>query len=382
MDTGQIPLLVAIESDVTRYYGEQAQVPRLLDRAGSQQVLAHVASDLRALYPRLDPCSLCLAGALFDQTQVLRPAFPVFAALAELAKAARDKDAGSSSRLLGIGASQGLMPRPQLQPDPDIPPAALQLLPLLVTGPAAQIADLADDMEHRFLDQGQLSAHSALGLESAFGIGLVHARFMTVTDLLAMLHLQLEHFGFLPLWQLLDAALNQRREPLSVVGRRGQSFEWDGERVRCQFETFDAYARRDPASADELPDRYAAWVREYRQYMLTLVAHRVPLAQHLPGLDTPLEGTFLVESVPWAPGEEACSITEQGTADLGVIAVTVVVGDHLLHFYPLTPSGLNDLHRHIRESGYASRGFAYPGQLVFDPRTRCLTPDCAIAGGA
>jgi hypothetical protein len=250
----------------------------------------------------------------------------------------------------------------------------LQLLPLLVSGPEPAITMLAEDMEHRFLAEGQLSAHSALGLESAFGIGVAHARFMTLNDLLALLNLQLAHIGLQPLWDLLDAALSAG-EPASVVGAHGQVFEWDGQVVRCQFETFDAFARREPADARELPDRYAQWVRGYRQCLLSLRAHQVPYTQHLPGHDTPLEGSFVVENVPWAAAREACCVTEHSLPQLGVIAVSVVAGDQLLNFYPLAPEGLNDLHRHIRERDWACSGFAYPGQLVFDSELRCLAPD-------
>jgi len=366
-------ILVAIESDATRYRGDHAQRPRLLDASGAQQVLAHLASDLHALFPRHQHFTLSMPGALFDQTQVLRPGWPLFEALDALAQAS--PVAGPS--LLGIGARDGRMPHPGLQPDPDISPAPLQLLPLLLAGPADELALVAEQMEHRFLGEGQLSAHSALGLAAAFGIDVVHARFMTLNDLLAMQRLQLEHFGFLPLWELLDAALDAQTEPLSVVGQAGQVFEWDGARVRCQFETFDAFARRDPHTAEELPERYAAWTREYRQYLLTLAAHGVPLVQHLPGIDTPLEGNVLVESLPWSPDPDACGVTEQGCAELGVIAITVVDGEQLLNFYPLNPRGLDEMHRQIREAGHAARGFAYPGRLLFDPANRCLVPERA-----
>jgi hypothetical protein len=379
LKTEHFPVLVVIESDATRYHGEHPQLPQLLDRARAEQLLAHLASDLQALFPRLQPFSLAMAGALYDQSQLLRPGWPQFSALESLAMAAANRASRPGSQLLSIGAHDGRMPDQRLQPDPQITPAALQLLPVLISGPEPALVELAEAMEHRFIAEGQVSAHTAMGLKSAFGITLVHARFMTVNDLLAMLHLQLEHLGVQPLWQLLDAALHARSEPLSVVGRMGQSFSWDGRQVRCEFETFDAFARRDPADAEDLPQRYAAWLQEYRQYLLALAAHCVPLVQHLPGADTPLDGTFLVESVPWAGQADACAVTEQACNELGVVAVTVAIADQLLNFYPLSPQGLDDLHRHIRQAGHASGGLAYPGELVFDPGNRSLAPECGNA---
>ena len=92
------------------------------------------------------------------------------------------------------------MPLPDLQPCEDIPLGLLQILPLLISGPADYVSQLAEEMEHRFIEQGQVSAHSAKSMEAQFQIASNHARFMTMTDLNALLRLQLEHYGFLPLW--------------------------------------------------------------------------------------------------------------------------------------------------------------------------------------
>jgi hypothetical protein len=100
------------------------------------------------------------------------------------------------------------MPNSDLQPLPDIPLGLLQLLPVVVNGPPELVEELGQAMEYRFLEEGQVSAHSASWLETAFGISINHARMMTLTDLNAMLRMQLDHFGFLPLWELLDAALS------------------------------------------------------------------------------------------------------------------------------------------------------------------------------
>ena len=71
-------VLVAVETDATRYYGANASRPGLLGASDSEQLLAHLAADLKSLLPGISRCSLITAGALFDQTQVLRPAYPVF----------------------------------------------------------------------------------------------------------------------------------------------------------------------------------------------------------------------------------------------------------------------------------------------------------------
>ena len=48
-----IHILATIETDPTRYHGEHAALPRLLDRAGGEQVLAHLAADLTRMFPEI-----------------------------------------------------------------------------------------------------------------------------------------------------------------------------------------------------------------------------------------------------------------------------------------------------------------------------------------
>ena len=156
-------ILVGIETDPTRYHGEHAGRPALLDRISAEQILAHVATDLTGIFPAVNRCALSMAGALFDQTQILRPQLPVYGALETLQQSSNP--AGDfHPRLLSIGASEGQMPMKELQPLENIPLGLLQILPLLVSGPEGLVSELATEMEHRFFEEGQLSAHSAKGL--------------------------------------------------------------------------------------------------------------------------------------------------------------------------------------------------------------------------
>lgn len=372
-----IHLLATLETDPTRYHGEHPVRPRLLEAAPAEQVLAHLAADLERMYPDIARCRLAMPGALYDQTQVLRPGFPLFGALA-----AQLQRSGASR--LALGAVDGRMPQATLAPDPRVPAGLLQNLPLVASGPADLCEAMAESMEHRFLEQGQLSAHSAKGLEANFGIALTHARFMTLTDLRAMLRLQLEHFGFLPLWELLDSALCGSEGRRSATGRGGQRFTFEAGSVRCQFETFDYWARRgagkDLAETEgDLGSAYADWTREYRQYVATLQAHAVPVVQQAPDGDA-LPGGYLVEETEAAAPPGAAEVTEHGSPELGVLAVTVVRGGRQFHYYPLTPEGLNALHAIIRAEGLGPAGFSYPGRLAYDPEARRLMADTADGG--
>jgi len=372
-------ILVGIETDPKHCYGEHASRPALLDRAAAQQVLAHLATDLTNLFPSISLCTLTMAGALFDQTQLLSPGMLVYRALETLQQSSNPGE-DFQQHLLSIGARKGRMPLDELQPRENIPLGLLQVLPLLVSGPANRIIPLAEAMEHRFLERGQLSTHSAKRLESQFGVALKHARFMTIIDLNAVLRLQLEHYGFLPLWELLDAAINSPGQSLQVKTAEGLNFEWREGAVHGFFESFDWWARHGggkntPASKQQLQTAYANWTREYRRYLTMLSAHGVKVCQHLPGLDdAELTDTFLLEESTVQPHKDAAPVTEHSADDLGSVAVTVVSEGRQMNFHPLQANGLEDLHRFIRDQGY-SGDIAFPGNIVYCEQSRQLIAD-------
>ncbi len=382
-DTCFCRILVAIETDATRFYGANATRPGVLGSSGSEQLLAHLAADLKALFPEISNCSLIAAGALFDQTQVLRPGYPVFQALESTSTCTRTER--FEPRLVSVAAKNGVMPDADLQPLPDIPLGLLQLLPVVLQGPASLVTELGESMEYRFLEEGQVSAHSAAWMQSAFSIAVNHARFMTLTDLNAMLRLQLEHYGFLPLWELLDTALNGQAGPPQVRSERGHVYEWKDGEVHTSFETFDFWAShgggaKSEAARQNLAAAYGDWTRETRQYLTTLGAHGLAVRFTLPGDDTPLTGTFLTEPGNPCSFEGDPTITEHSHAELGTVAVTACSKGQVSHYYPLTPGGLNDIHAHIREEVPGVHTVAFPGTILYDEKTRRLVPDSGHSG--
>ena len=382
-ETGFYRILVALETDATQFYGADATRPAVLASSDSEQLLAHLAADLKNLFPHISGCSLIAAGALFDQTQLLRPSYPVFNALESTS--IRNGMDRFEPRLVSIAAQNGVMPDKDLQPLSDIPLAPLQLLPVVGQGPADLVSELGQSMEFRFLEEGQISAHSAAWMESAFSISVNHARFMTITDLNAMLRLQLEHYGFLSMWELLDAALNGQAGPLQVRSNAGHIYEWKDDAVWTCFETFDHWSNsgageKADATRQGLAAAYGDWTRELRQYMTTLGAHGLQVRFKLPGEDGALPGTFLAEPGITGPLKGESTITEHSYAELGTVAVTVCSEGEVTHYYPLNPGGLNDIHAHIRNHVPGVHMVAFPGTILYDETTRCLVPDCTQPG--
>lgn len=379
LSTGYYRILVAIETDATRYYGSNAMRPALLSVSDSEQMLAHLAADLKSMLPSISQCSLIAPGALFDQTQILRPAFPVFNALES---SSLPQPAGQfRPGMVSIAASNGSMPLDELQPLSDIPLGLLQLLPVVIHGPLDEVAELGQAMEYRFLEEGQLSAHSAKWLESAFGVSINHARFMTLTDLNAMLQLQLENFGFLPMWQLLDAALSDHSGILRVQTSGGLVLEWRDQAVHTDFETFDYWAnlgggREKEAARQKLAEAYGDWTRELRQYLTTLKAHGVSVNFYLPGQnEVPLSGSYTIEHSERSPIAGWASVTEHSFSEMGTIAVSLVKDGQLFNYYPLSPAGLNEIHAAIRDLVPGGNTVAFPGSILYGEKHRRLKAD-------
>ena len=368
---------VAVEADATRYHGSSAARPRLLGESEAIQMLAHLATDLEGLLPGFAQCKLAAAGVLLDQTQVLRPGYPACTALEHVLASAADSSASGAVRI-SLGAQHSAIPLEALQPDDAIPLGILQLLPMTVSADATRLAELGTAMEDTFLETGQVSAHTARWLESAFAIKINHARFMTLMDLNAMFRLQLEHFGFFPLWQLLDAALNEQKEECVVEVESGQVFTWRGGAVHTDFQTFDHWSQSGggmhvDSYRGKLAGAYADWTRVLRQYLTTLAAHRVPLEFFRPGLTLEaLSGSYFIETSARAARPHCAEVTEHSFADLGTICVSVVIDGRQENYYPLRPQGLNDIQQAIRQRGLGGKTVSFPGTILYDEGGRSL----------
>lgn len=373
-DTACYRILVAIETDATRYHGASAGRPALLGPSDTEQLLAHFAADLADLIPGTTGCRLAAPGALLDQTQILRPGYPAFRALEERLMRQRSGHAA-------VAATDGRIEPEALHPSPEIPLGILQLLPVVISGQADTVEGIGREMEHRFLEQGQVSAHTAQWLDSAFRIASRHARFMTLTDLNAMFRLQLEHFGFLSLWQLIDAALEGRPEPLQVSATDGHVFTWKDGAVNTDFETFDYWAsvglgRRVEGARGKLAGGYADWTRQLRQYLTTLEAHTIPVRLSLARDNGRiLEGNHFTERSEHPPPAHSAVITEHSFAELGTVCVTTVRGGAQYHHYPLRPTGLNDIQQAVRNDALGDGVVAYPGSILYDAGLRALIPE-------
>jgi hypothetical protein len=255
-----------------------------LTRDATDALGTHLGIDLQRLLPGVDALDLVYAGAHYDPCELLRPGWPVHAALAELARGVPGAGGG---RVVGFGAHEARMPSAALQPDPALHGGPLRLLPFALLGEATAIAAAGRAMEEHLLETGMAGAATALAAQDAFGARLEHVRYLSVHDLCAMTAMQYQHAGLGALWPLIEAALltperdewlDAAREPLARLHR--------GEIVIAEAEVQD---REALAAADGIPDagfgssdRRAVQLRR-RQFEAVLQVHAIPTRRHVVG---------------------------------------------------------------------------------------------------
>lgn len=177
-----------------------------LAQQAAGELAALVAADLGRLVPEAAGLDLGLVAASFDPVELLRPAWPLHRELQRLVAHAPVGLPDAPARVIAFGARDGAMP-PALAPDPAYADGAFRLLPLLLQGDAEAMEDVGERLEQVLLDAGMAGAATALCAQSAFGVAIEHARYLTLHDLAAMMAMQYEHAGLASAWPLLESAL-------------------------------------------------------------------------------------------------------------------------------------------------------------------------------
>lgn len=399
--------LLAIELDPKR--SDPAGVPPApLSVAAAAALAGHLAKDLDRILNGIAHLGLILPGALYDQTEILQPGLPLIEALAGLYHgSSRSRGAAFTPQLIALGADRGFFPLAAINPlrRPDSGP--LLLLPFCFIGPSADIAQLARVMEDTLLQNGAVSPATDEAVRQAFGLAALNLSFATVSDLCALLRVQLESNEFLPLWELLEHAWFERPGTRSVELEAGNRFLVAADHVHTPFYTFNDWAQFGPGRTlptAELGEGYLRWAKAQRQYALALDAYGLHVRRVLanPHLETTLatmddaaalaalrdipclSGDYLVERIFHNDSEQPerqMQITHQADPELGTLAYTVTTLDadgqllRLEHHYPLRPQGLpviaDQLVQRCAEQG-TERQVLHPGRLLYSESGRSL----------
>ncbi len=336
----------------------------VLDRDAAAELASLIAADLARLLPGADELGLALLGAVYDQAQILRPGWPIYAELAEhYTRAIRIH--GDDVPVFALGAHNDQMPSPTLQPERELLGGTMLLIPWILIGDVARASAVGELMERDFVAKGEASAATADWLMRRFGLHLQHARYLTRNDLCALASVQLEHAGFGPLWQLLEGALLAPEQNEEAISASGQSFFYRDRRITAEPLGYHAWASSDAAAYYREPQEFvrgfAAYLFELRQYAALLKAHGLPL--HLPQASDNThaeDGGYWIETVADANAHGTRQIFAHELRGLGVIvltAATVADGNAqpIAHAYPIRPdalaAALGELHRRFGSRG-------------------------------
>lgn len=256
------------------------------DEAGALAAL--VARDLDKLVPGAAALDLGLVAALFDPVELLRPGYPLHAELERLVARAPGAAGG---RVIGFGAGAEGLP-PPLRPAPEHAEGPLRLLPLLVRGGPAAVAEVGERMEQVLLDTGMAGADTALLAQDGFGAAVEHARLLTLNDLAAMMTMQYDHAGLGPLWPLVEAALLAPESEQWLDAPPEPLARYAGGEVRMAMLDADAWSEGGfaPAGADAaaLGRAFERFQMRQRQFAAVLGAHGIPVTfDHCPAGQDP-----------------------------------------------------------------------------------------------
>ncbi len=353
-----------------------------LSRDEAAALAQHVARDLQTLIPQVLDSRLAVVGAWFDTVELLRPGFPVWATLDELAQRV---PRGRTDHVVAFGSHQGQMPAPALQPASEFADGPMRLLPLSLLAPAALAAELSEQLELQLVGRGEAGALTADWLMRTLGIRLEHVRYLSRNDLLALTCVQYEHVNLAALWSLLETALLTPHREESVISAHGLALHYAQGTVRAQSPAQWLEAQQALSTTDDDGERrhaFAGLVFELRQYASLLDAHQLPwqlLAA--PGHAVEVGPGYRVEAL-------AAAVPEAGPPSLfaheapGLGIVTVTVAQHgtggrahvLAHGYPLQANALPGLLDWLAEHYGTSAELRTLGRVVLNARGRLGVP--------
>ncbi|MFC5742142.1 hypothetical protein [Dyella tabacisoli] len=354
--------------------------PRLsLSRDEAAELAGLIAIDLHALLPQVNQARLALVGALFDTVELLRPGFPVWATLDELA---RRVPRGHLDNVVAFGSHEGHMPAQPLEPDPTYADGPMRLLPLSLLAPADLAEALGERLEVELVGRGEAGARTADWLMRTLGVKLEHVRYLSRNDLLALTCVQYEHVNLAPLWSLLEAALlTPYREEITLSSRGFELRYAEGKVFIPSPAQWLQDQTGDPAQRSHA---FAGIVFELRQYAALLEAHGLPLRLQAPASVETSPGGLLEILAAVDPGFDPPTLFAHEAPGLGVVAITVAQRGHggqpraLAHGYPLQPQALGSLVATLADHFGIPPDLHALGRIMLDEQGRLSAPVTAL----
>jgi len=265
-----------------------------LEPVAAAELAEGIARDLAILVPEAATLDLVALAAHYDPVELLRPGWPLHAALDALALRAplNTERAADDGRILAFGTRDGVLPEAVPAPDADFEQGTMRLVPFLLRGDVnsqARVEQVGHALEEVLIDRGMAGAATALFAQQAFGAPIEHARYLTIHDLTALMAMQYEHAGLAPLWPLIEAALLSPQKEVWLDTPPEPLARYSDGAVRIALldsETWrnGGFAPRSAGEdADKLERAFEHFEARQRQIAAILEAHGIPVTfDHCP----------------------------------------------------------------------------------------------------
>ncbi|MBY6204911.1 hypothetical protein [Halomonas denitrificans] len=236
----------------------------VLEREHAERVGGAIGDDLARCVPAVTGAHLVTGPALLEPGQVLSPDHSPWNAIEVVAGPRREPAPG----LTTLGAASGRLSHETLGPYRGVPDGLFVCLPMLLFAPPGERETLDTALERELFDHGGLHPPSLAALAETTGLEPVHGQLMTLTDLAALVKMQLAGAGLDPFWPPVEHALLAPDEPARLDLPAGLRADWSVEDRGWEL------ALRNPA--DPPDDDDALWLRAFRQTTVLLETHLIP----------------------------------------------------------------------------------------------------------
>lgn len=385
--------------------------PEPLNRDAADLLAAPIGDDLRRILgEEVADAGLVMPAALYDLTELLRPGLPMVEAMLDIYRGGL-RGGPFQPQLLTIGSSGGRFPDAAIAPLRRPGSGPLLTVPFAFVAPGPKLDELSRKIESTLLEKGSASLATDRAVRQLFGVEPVHLSYATFNDLAALMRVQFEHAGFLPLWQLIESAL-YHPDRIDRIELDAHQFFATGGGVWTTWITFDEWSRQYSAGPEEAIAGYSDWLQIQRQYMAGLQSHAIELhvTPHLPGLSAndsevalavaqanclDAEAQWLREPIENRMNSSdtaaVVTVTEHASERLGPFAYTVLVQSAdgqllgLFNDYPLEPQAMQAIIDSWQAEAKA-RGAVFhlerPGRVICHGSPACLQPWLDYAGSA
>jgi hypothetical protein len=239
---------------------------------------ALLARDLAGLDAEAATLDCITVAAHYDPVELLRPGWPLHRELEQLAaRAPRGATTADAGRVIAFGSHDGRLPG-ALTPAAEFRGGPLRLLPFVLDGDAAIVARVDNTFESVLMERGMAAADTALAMQSAFGLRIEHARYLTLHDLCALTAMQYEHAGLAPLWPVIETALLSPQREAWLDAPPEPLLHYADHEARIALFSPDGWRRRYAAGTEDgarLERAFEHFEARQRQFAGVLHAHGV-----------------------------------------------------------------------------------------------------------